>query len=149
MPFAAVWLYLVVTSFVMTEEDAFPDRIDPMLILFVAIGLYFLIGRFTHEALQRHYSYYAVTDQRVIVKSGLFSSQLQSTWLNSIVSIQLNKKRNGQGSLKFETVGSRTNKSLFAKTSNAQTMPLRFEKIKGARQVYELITEAQSKRISA
>jgi len=143
VPFAAVWLYFVVNDFIMTEEGGFPNRIDPMLLLFVAVGLYMLIGRFIHEMIQRHYSYYAVTNQRVIVKSGIFSSQIHSTGLNSIASIQLTEKRSGQGSLAFETVGNLASKSLLNNKANTQAAPLRFDKVKAVRQVYGLITEAQ------
>jgi hypothetical protein len=145
VPFAAGWLYFMVSDLIMLEEGGFPNRIHPMLLLFVVVGLYMLIGRFIHEMIQRHYSYYAVTNQRVMVKSGIFSSQIQSTSLNSVASIQLIEKRSGQGSLTFETVGNLARISLLNNKANTQSAPLSFEKINEVRQVYGLITEAQSR----
>ena len=145
VPFAAVWLYLVVNDFIMTEQGSFPTKIEPMLLLFVAVGLYMLIERFIHEMIQRQYSYYAVTNQRVMVKSGVFTSQVQSTGLRSIVSIQLKERRSGQGSLTFETVSNLARKGLLNNKSNTQAAPLSFYKIADARQVFALITQAQQR----
>src|SRR4051794_35156012 len=41
---------------------------------FVLVGFYLLVGHFFWSALCRKYTEYAVTDQRVIVRSGIFST---------------------------------------------------------------------------
>ena len=146
-PFAAIWLYIVVTGFIVRQEGDLGSAIDPISILFVCVGLYLLIGRFIYEAIQRYYSYYALTNQRIMVNSGITSSELRSTWLNSIVGIKINERRSGEGSLTFETVGNLANNSvanLFSRKSTDQDGPLSFEKIAEVRQVYDLVTKLQS-----
>lgn len=147
VPFAAIWLYIVVTGFVVRQDGDLGSAVDPISILFVGVGLYLLIGRFIYEAIQRHYTYYALTNQRVMVKSGITSSQLRSTWLNSIVGIKISERRGGEGSLTFETVGNLSNNNvanLFSRKSTDRDGPLSFEKIAEVRQVYDLVTKLHS-----
>jgi hypothetical protein len=111
---------------------------------FVAIGLYMVIGRFFAEALQRSKTYYALTSDRVLIVSGVFSRTIQSLALNTLSDVTLNESRSGQGS---STFGPRSPLgSVFGGMSSWPGGPHqspRFDLIDDAKTVYEQIRRAQ------
>jgi len=52
---------------------------------FVLVGLYFIFGRFLVDAQQRAKTYYALTNERVIIISGLFNQNVKSLSLKGYV----------------------------------------------------------------
>ena len=72
---------------------------------FVGIGLYMLGGRFLLDAPARRRTVYAVTDQRAIVKTGLWRQSVVSVPLDRIDNVELVQHRNGEGTLIFSCGG--------------------------------------------
>ena len=68
---------------------------------FVLIGLYLMLGRFWVDARQRAETYYALTDSRVIIISGVFSRSTRSLNVRTLSDVSLTKKRNGSGTISF------------------------------------------------
>lgn len=68
---------------------------------FVLIGLYFMIGRFWGDAWQRARTVYGVTDNRVIIRSGLFSDSLTSLALDTLADVRLTERKDGSGTISF------------------------------------------------
>ncbi|MBC3910649.1 hypothetical protein [Undibacterium umbellatum] len=138
--FALFWEYTVITS------NA------PLLfwlwgIPFVLIGLYMIIGRFFFEALQRAKTFYAVTDERVLIVSGIFTSSITSLNLHSLGELSLTEGKNGEGSVIF---GHNPLANLLAGFSGLagtlNSKMTQFRSIAGAKQVFDLIH--QTKRMS-
>jgi len=111
---------------------------------FVAIGLYMVVGRFFAEALQRSKTYYALTSDRVLIVSGVFSRTIKSLSLNTLSDVTLTEGRSGKGSITFgpqSPLG-----SMFSGTSSwpgARQQSPCFDLIDDAKTVYEQIRSAQ------
>jgi hypothetical protein len=66
---------------------------------FLIIGLYFILGRFFHDAHIRKTMSYAVTDQRVLVVRG---SKVMSLDIHRLPRLELSEHNDGTGTLTFE-----------------------------------------------
>jgi hypothetical protein len=113
-------------------------------ILFVAIGIYMVIGRFFAEALQRSKTYYALTTDRVLIVSGVFSRTIKSLSLTTLSDITLTEGRSGKGSITFGPQSPFV--SAFGGASSwpgAQQQSPRFDLIDDATSVYEMMRRAQ------
>jgi hypothetical protein len=110
---------------------------------FVAAGLYLIAGRFWADARRRARTRYAVTSDRIIITSGLFTSSVRSLDLRGLRDLALDERPDGSGNVWF---GARPPWA-FAQGSwpmpNAARLPM-FEAIADARRVYNLIREAQA-----
>jgi hypothetical protein len=102
IPFAAVWTSIPLFGAVMTmrgpKGDAF--AILPAL-LFVVIGLYLLIGRFFVDAAQRRRTFYALTNERILIVSGLWSRDVRSLSLRTLGEVGVSTRASGQGTISF------------------------------------------------
>jgi len=68
---------------------------------FVAVGIYFIIGRFFVEAWQRSRTFYAVTNERILIVDGIFSSTVSAISLRTLADVTLAERSDGQGSIYF------------------------------------------------
>lgn len=113
---------------------------------FVAIGLYMVVGRFLAEARLRSRTFYAVTTQRVLIVSGLFSRTVKSLEMKGLTNVTLSEGRAGRGSIVFGAEGAFA--SLFSGASNwpgaRQQAAPRLELIEDARSVYQIIRSTAS-----
>ena len=56
---------------------------------FVLFGLYLIFGRFFFEAKQRAHTYYAVTNERIVIISGIFDRKIKSLNLRTLSDLSL------------------------------------------------------------
>jgi hypothetical protein len=68
---------------------------------FVLVGLYLIFGRFFIDAWQRAKTFYAITDNRIIIVSGIFSRNTRSLNIRTLSDISLSEKSNGGGTISF------------------------------------------------
>lgn len=68
---------------------------------FVLMGLYLMFGRFVIDAWQRRNTDYALTSQRAIIRSGLFSTHATSVNLKSMPDMSVTEKADGSGTIAF------------------------------------------------
>jgi hypothetical protein len=112
------------------------------LIPFVLIGLYLVIGRFFVDAAQRRRTFYAVTNERILIVSGLRSRSIKSLSLRTLDQVDVSSRASGRGTILF---GRNLYGSLalpgWPGTKNA--MPPMFEMIPDAAQVANLIRDVQ------
>jgi hypothetical protein len=66
---------------------------------FLAAGLYFIFGRFLHDASIRKHLFYAVTDQRVLL---LRRSKITSLDIHRLPRLELSEHSDGSGTITFE-----------------------------------------------
>ena len=66
---------------------------------FVLVGIYFIVGRFFVDARQRRATYYGLTDQRVIIISGIFTRKVKSLNLWTLSDISLTEKSDRSGTI--------------------------------------------------
>lgn len=110
---------------------------------FVVVGLYFTFGRFVFDILQRSKTLYAITDNRVIIKSGIIRQSVKSLNIRSISDITFHEKSDGSGSI---TLGpAYSNSPFFTFTNswqNTKVVPT-LEFIDDVRNVYNIILSRQ------
>lgn len=111
---------------------------------FVLVGLYFIVGRFFVDAQQRAKTYYALTNERIIIISGLFNRNIKSLNVKTLSDISLNKNRDGSGTITFgptSPLGSMYAGNWWPGTGR-YTSPC-FELINDAKEVYDRIRSVQ------
>ena len=111
---------------------------------FVSIGLYMIAGRFIFDAMQRSRTYYALTDERVLLVSGIKTTAVKSISLRHLPELGLNEGSHGEGSIYFGG-----NQSAASIASSVSFLPgtvtgMQFVSIPEARKVYERIRQAQA-----
>lgn len=112
---------------------------------FVLVGLYMIFGRFLVDAFLRSRTTYAVTGERILIRSGLLNSTLRTVNLKTLADMSIETKKDGRGTLTFGQPNPLTlwygNAGLF---NNGRYSPAMFEGIENAQTVYHLILRAQS-----
>jgi hypothetical protein len=113
---------------------------------FVLIGLYIVIGRFFVDVAQRARTFYGLTDERMLIVSGVFSRSTKSLDLESLPELSLSEGRDGDGTI---TLGYGSAPYGWLHDSAWPGMsrhgPPQLVGIPKVRQVYELIRASQKK----
>ena len=114
---------------------------------FVCIGLYLIFGRFFVDAYNRSRTYYGVTNERIIILSGLFTRQVKSLQLRTLSDVTLNQGSNNHGTILF---GPSPNTMGFSLPTGswpgaARYNPPSFDLIERPKEVYDIIRQAQKK----
>jgi hypothetical protein len=111
---------------------------------FVLIGLYLIVGRFFVDAKMREGTEYALTTQRAIIKSGIFSKKIKSLNLKAVPDISMTEVGNGVGTITF---GDFSNSLMLVRGFGWPGMnyaaPPSFDLIENVRSVYEQIIKVQ------
>ena len=111
---------------------------------FVLIGLYLIFGRFWVDAKQRAKTYYGVSNERVIIISGLFRRSINSLNIDTLTDVSLTERGDGSGTI---TLGPTNPWHGWFGGSNwpgaGQYSAPALELIDNARHVYETIRDAQ------
>ncbi|WFU19543.1 PH domain-containing protein [Bradyrhizobium sp. CB3481] len=130
--FGFVFLGIAVASLLAAGKES---SIFPTLwtIPFVVVGLYVSVGHFFWSAFCRRYTEYAVTNQRVIVRSNMPRRTIQSIEYRKIRTITLTEKSDGSGTIQFGESGG-------ADAGDASAT--RMEAVADARLVYNIIRKA-------
>ncbi len=148
--FAIFWeataIWMIFKSLNSDKVLPFPALIFPLFGLpFVIIGLYLIFGRFIHDSKRREKTFYGVSDQRIIIVSGIFSRNVKSLNLKTMTDISLTEKSDRSGTITF----GRNNP--FSWWYGGMPWPgtpkaaPSFEMIQSAKEVYEKIRKAQEK----
>ncbi len=66
---------------------------------FVLIGLYLIIGRFYYDSKLRKSTIYGITQNRIIIKSGVFKKSIKSLNIRTLTDVTLNEKSDGSGTI--------------------------------------------------
>ncbi len=144
IPFSILWCgFAIFWEFMVIRSNA-PLLFRLWGIPFVIIGLYFVFGRFWVEALQRKKTFYGLTNERIIIISGLFTRKVKSLSLRNLSEVSLSEKADKSGSI---TLG--PSNPLFAMFGGmtwpgmGNFLPPSFEMIANAKAVYDLLRNAQ------
>jgi hypothetical protein len=146
IPFSLVWCGgAIFISFQGLRAPNTPIVFGLFSLVFVMIGLYIVAGRFVVEARQRARTFYAITNDRIIIVSGLFSRTLRSIDLKSLGEMSLSERRNGSGSIVFGSASPL--EAMFGAMPAWPGMQgrfsSRFDLIENVRPVYDIIRTAQ------
>lgn len=146
IPFSLVWTGGVLLAF---TASIFSDNGTNTLVsivifgLMFAIGLYFVAGRFWFDSRRRKKTIYGVTNERVMIQSGVFRRRLKSLNLRTLSDITLDEKRNGEGTL---FLGPQSASDVWHRSFSwpgASYSTPTFEGIHDAKQVFDILRQAQ------
>jgi len=146
IPFSLMWCgFAIFWESGVIQADKAPGFFVLWGLPFVAVGLYMVAGRFFFEAWQRGRTRYAVTDERVLIVSGMFSRQVKSLGLRLLPEVTLVEQgQQGEaGTITFGADAASKWPGIFANWPAYNAAPC-FERIEGAREVYQLIRRAQA-----
>lgn len=107
---------------------------------------YWLVGRFFVDAWQRSKTYYGVTNERVIIISGIFSKNVKSLNLRSMTEMSLSERKDLSGTITFgpeDDVSDWRSKLPFETRNNKMPVYPILDSITNAKRVYDIIREAQ------
>jgi hypothetical protein len=142
IPFSLIWCGFVVFWESMVVYSGGPLFARLWGIPFVLAGIYFVFGRFFVDAAQRRRTYYAVTNDRILIASGLRSRSTRSLALRTLDQVDLSARSSGEGTIMF----GRSPYGSFAIPgwpSMGKTLPPMFELISDAAKIAKLIRDAQ------
>lgn len=145
IPFSLLWFgYAIYWEFSVIQADH-DLTIQLLGIPFVLIGLYMVVGRFFFDAKQRAKTFYAVTNQRIIIANGVYRRNAKSLDLRKLTSLSLEDGKDNEGSLSFGASSLIPSMlcSLFPWPGMDARKAPRFELIKNPKQVYDTIVAAQ------
>ena len=101
IPFSLFWGGFVIVWEFQAINSGAPLFFKLWGIPFLLVGFYITVGRFFGDAYQRAKTYYAVTNERVIIISGLLNRNVRTLTLKTLPEISLNIKGNGRGTITF------------------------------------------------
>jgi len=113
---------------------------------FVIIGLIFVFGRFIIDSKQRENTVYGLTENRILIKSGVFSKNIKSLNIKTLSDIELSEKGDGTGTI---SIGPKNPFMVWGSGMNwwpGMKMNPQLEMIPNARKVYNQIIEIQNKK---
>jgi Bacterial PH domain len=145
IPFSLVWCGFAVFWEWSVLHSKAPWFFPLWGLLFVIVGLYFVAGRFYVDALMRAKTWYAITNERVIIVAGLFNRTVKSLQLRSLSDVSLSEYANGSGIITFGAASSLS--PLYGGWAGwpgmqGQIGP-RFDLVPNVKSVYETIRGAQ------
>jgi len=145
IPFSIMWGgFAIFWEFSATSGGA-PSFFMLWGIPFVLVGLYMIFGRFFFDSMQRKKTYYALTNERVIIISGVFNQSTKTLDIKKIPEINISTKGNGSGTITFgasSPMGWAYSGSGFSNMGRYNTAPS-FELINDAQTVYQHVKRLQ------
>lgn len=111
---------------------------------FVLVGLYLIFGRFIYDSWARKNTFYAVTNQRILIRSGGRVTSLTSTNLTSIPEITLQEHPAGRASIFFSAMPPYLGP--FTSRIRSRIGPF-FDQIENGQQVFQILRRAQQDAI--
>ena len=99
IPFSLMWGGFAIFWETMVIIDGAPFFFMLWGVPFVLVGLYLIFGRFWVDARQRYKTYYGVTNERVIIISGLFRRSIKSLNIDTITDVSLTEKSDRSGTI--------------------------------------------------
>ncbi len=102
IPFSILWGGFAISS--VTRSWSFNNDLYFSLfdIVFFTVACYLIAGRFLHDAYNRTHLFYAVTNQRVIVRKTGMNRGIRSLDLAALPTLELKSGRNGRGTISFD-----------------------------------------------
>jgi len=149
IPFSVIWfggvlLAMIAMVFSTSDNQSPPFPVFLFFIPFLLIGSFITFGRFLIDKRRRANTIYAITSDRIIIKSGMFSKKVNSFNIKTLSNLSVDEKSDGTGSIAFGQ-----NNFMFGMMSGMmwQGMGTRFvpsfELIEDVRNVYNIILKLQ------
>lgn len=144
IPFSILWF-----GFAIFWEGSVITGDAPLLfrlwgIPFLCVGLYISIGRFFIDSYKRKNTIYAITPERIMIKSGIFSSEINSISIPTLSGVTFTTKADGSGSIILGPENDRYGRMQGIDWPGVKQTP-RLDSIPDVKGVYNIIMENQRK----
>lgn len=144
IPFSIVWCGFAI----FWESGVVREKAPVFMVLwgipFVLLGLYIVFGRFIVDMLTRRKTFYGITNERIIIITGLFSQNVKSLNVRTLTDVSLSERGDGSGTITFGPVYPMGRWMPTGGWPGAGRYgPPAFEMIERAKEVYETIRRAQ------
>jgi len=143
IPFSILWAAFVV----FWEVSVIANGAPPLFVLwgvpFLLIGAYITVARFILARREAARTEYIVTDRRILIRTGAFSTRTIEMPLPNLPSTELDERRDGFGSISFGPTGPYRS-FLGPGWPGARSLSPAFEAIPNVRRVFELINDARA-----
>jgi len=145
IPFSLFWGgFAIFWEWSVTHAPNAPSFMVLWGIPFVLVGLYLMIGRFFVDAGLRRRTFYALTNYRILIVSGLLSRNVKSLPLSTLDQIDLSTGSCGEGTIAFGRGPSGSRGYVMPGWPGASRyLPPMFEMIQDAAEVAKLVRTAQ------
>jgi hypothetical protein len=102
IPFSLSWCgFAVFWEWAVINDNHAPVFFRLWGIPFVLAGLYFVIGRFFADQKQRERTTYGITNERILIVSGVFRRAVKSLNLQTLSEVTMTERANGTGNVTF------------------------------------------------
>jgi hypothetical protein len=144
IPFSLLW-----GGFAIFWESTVIATNSPVLfklwgIPFVLVGLYMIVGRFFVDALRRSNTLYAITNERILIRSGIRNREIKSINIKTLDEITLQEKSDHSGTILLGATDLR-----YSMRIGWEGMPSKFppqlEMIDDVKTVYDTLLSLQKK----
>lgn len=143
IPFSALWLGFAVFWTYTAMRGGAPFFFAAFGLVFVGVGLVLLFGRFFLDARMREGTFYAITDRRVLILSGMKRTNLTTLSIKNLGLVEFSEKADGSGTI---YLGGKGPMSVVGGSMNwypgVKIIPM-LDQIQEARVVYMKLTELQ------
>jgi len=143
IPFSLFWLGFAIIWTLMAAQGSWVFALFG--IPFVIMGLNFVFGRFIIEKKQREHTTYGITENRILIKSGIFTKNIKSLSIKTLSDIELSENGDGSGTI---SIGPKNPFNIWGNGLNwwpGMKVNSQLEMISNARKVYNQIIELQRK----
>lgn len=144
VPFSLVWCGFAIFWTRTVSSTGAPGFFDLWGLMFVAVGLYFVFGRFVVDMWVRSGTHYSVTDRRILIdRGGPFPRQIAIS-LADLPPVSLRGGAFGQGTIRFgESYNAWGGSRGFGAWSPSLDPTPQFIKVDNAKDVFDLINRAR------
>ncbi|WP_116787583.1 PH domain-containing protein [Flavobacterium psychrotrophum] len=144
IPFSILWFGFAVFWEVSVVESDAPLLFRLWGIPFLCVGLYISIGRFFIDSHKRKNTVYAITHERILIKSGIFSSEINSVSIRTLSGVTFTTKADGSGTIILGPENDRYGRMQGLDWPGVKQTP-RLESIPNVKGVYDIIMDNQRK----
>jgi hypothetical protein len=145
IPFSLLWCGFAIfweASVIVTDAPFFFKLWG---IPFVLIGLYTTVGRFFLDAKKRSNTIYGITNDRIMIKTGIFSREIKSLNIRTLSDITIHQKTNNSGTITLGPTDFRYTMMQGMEWPGAKQPP-RLEFIEDVKSVYDKIIDLQRQK---
>jgi hypothetical protein len=146
IPFSILWCGFAVFWTVGARESGAPLLFWAFGLIFVGVGVYFVIGRFFHDAKMRQHTWYGITNERVLILSGMYAPKLKSLNLRTLSDLTLEERSGGSGTITFGPTGPWDGRpSGMSWPGMGRMQSPQFDCIESVQSVYDALRDAQKR----
>lgn len=139
IPFSLVWCGFAVFWTIMAAQVSVLFALFG--IPFVLVGLMLVFGRFVYDVRLRKNTYYGITKERILIKSGFKSFSIKTLPISNLTEVEYAEKKDGTGTIYFGPKNQQI--QIMGNAWPGSKTPPQFDEINDVKKVYQVIVQLQ------